>query len=65
MVPGLSKWRIDEARKHAALVGSGKPLDVPRVHRKKLDPVKVDHFIDLVSSPNIYRMLPMGQELSS
>jgi hypothetical protein len=60
MVPGLSKWRIDEARKHAALVGPGKPLDVPNVHRMKLDPVKVDHFIDFVSSPNYLQDVAYG-----
>ena len=60
MVLGLSKWRIDEARKHAALVGPGKPLDVPNVHRMKLDPVKVDHFIDFVSSPNYLQDVAYG-----
>ena len=60
MVPGLSKWCTDEARKYAALVGPGKPLDVPRVRRKKLDPVKVDHFIDFVSSPNYLQDVAYG-----
>ena len=54
------KWRINETRKHAALVRPGKPLDVPRVNRKKLDPVKVDHFIDFVSSPNYLQNVAYG-----
>ena len=66
MVPGLSKWRIDEACKHAALFGPGKPLDVPNVHRLKLDQVKVDHFIDFVYRVQIIcKMLPMEHKLSS
>ncbi len=51
MIPGLTKYRIDEARKHAALSGPGKPVEVPIVRRARMDPVKVDHFIDFISSP--------------
>ncbi len=51
MIPGLTKYRIDEARKHAALSGPGKPVEVPTVRRARMDPVKVGHFIDFISSP--------------
>ena len=54
MIPGLSKWRIDQARKHAALVGPGRPKDPPEIRRTRLDPVRVDHFIDFIASPHYF-----------
>lgn len=60
MIPGLSKWRIDEARKHAALVGPGRPIELPETHRLRLNPVKVDHFVDFISSPNYLQDVAFG-----
>ena len=54
MIPGLSKWRIDQARKHAALVGPGRLKDPPEIRRTRLDPVRVDHFIDFIASPHYF-----------
>ena len=51
MIPGLSKWRIDQARCHATDVGEGQPLLYKPIFRTRLDPVKTDHFIDYVSRP--------------
>ena len=61
MVPGLSIWAIDEARKHVAKVGVGKP--VPRIEpitRSRLDLTKVDHFIDFISRPNFLQDVAYG-----
>ncbi|XP_073238611.1 uncharacterized protein [Porites lutea] len=33
LIPGLSKWRIDEARKHAFQTKPGQPIDPPRITR--------------------------------
>ena len=51
MIPGLSKWRIDQARRHAIDVGKGQPLVETPIFRTRLDPVKTDHFIDYISRP--------------
>ena len=51
-LPGLSKWRVDEARKHANLNGPGQVIDPPVLQRCPLDPIKVDHFLDFISSPS-------------
>ena len=51
MIPGLSKWRIDQARRHAIDVGEGQPLVETPIFRTRLDPVKTDHFIDYISRP--------------
>lgn len=63
MIPGLTKWRIDEARKHAALVGPGQRKEMPEIHRTRLDPVKVDHFIDFIASPNYLQDVAFGTKL--
>ena len=52
LIPGLSKWTINEARKHAFQTKPGKPIDPPRITRCRLDAVKVDHFLDFSSSPS-------------
>ena len=52
MIPGLTKWRIDEARKHAFKNKPGKPIKPPTLRRTRLDPVKVDHLLDFISSPS-------------
>lgn len=61
MIPGLTKWRIDEARKHAALFGPGRPKEMPDcIRRTRLDPVKVDHFVDFIASPNYLQDVAFG-----
>ena len=52
MVPGLTTWRIDQARKHAAVVGKGVSEEREPVIRYRLDGEKVDHFLDFISSPH-------------
>lgn len=52
MVPGLTTWRIDQARKHSAVVGEGIYEEREPVVRYRLDGEKVDHFLDFVSSPH-------------
>ena len=61
MIPGLTKWRIDEARKHAALLGPGRPKEMPDcIRRTRLDPVKVDHFVEFLASPNYLQDVAFG-----
>ena len=60
---GLSKWRIDQARKHAALVGPGRPKDPPEIRRTRLDPVRVDHFIDFIASPHYLQDVAFGTKV--
>ena len=51
MIPGLTKWRVDQARCHATDVGEGQPLLEKPIFRIRLDPAKTDHFIDYISRP--------------
>ncbi|PFX12689.1 hypothetical protein AWC38_SpisGene23309 [Stylophora pistillata] len=40
MIPGLSKWQIDQARRHAAEEGPGQPVVSEPIKRTRLDPGK-------------------------
>lgn len=60
LIPGLSKWRIDEARKHAFQSKPGQPIDPPKITRCRLDAVKVDHFLDFLSSPSFLQDVAYG-----
>ena len=60
LIPGLTKWRIDEARKHASLVGPGRVVKMPPIRRCRMDPVKVDHFLDFISSPSFLQDVAYG-----
>jgi len=53
MIPGLSKWQIDQARRRAA--GEGQPVVSAPVKRTRLDRVKTNHFAQI-----LYRTLPMA-----
>ena len=57
LIPGLSKWTIDEARKHACQTKLGQPIDPPKITRCRLDAVKVDH---LFSSPSFLQDVVYG-----
>ena len=52
MVPSLTTWRTDQARKHSATVGEGLYEEREPVVRYRLDGEKVDHFLDFISSPH-------------
>ena len=65
MIPGLTKWQIDEARKHSARIGPGRPKEVHENRRKRLDPVKVDHFVDFIASPNYLQDVAYSTRLLS
>ena len=60
MIPGLSKWRIDQARQHATEAGKGQPLPEIPSFRRKIDPEKVDHFIEYISRPQFLQDVAFG-----
>ena len=60
MIPGLTKWRIDEARKHAFKNKPGQPIEPPTPQRTRPDPVKVDQFLDFMSSPSFLQDVAYG-----
>ena len=60
MIPGLSKWRIDQARQHATEAGKGQSVpQIPR-YRAKIPYEKVDHFIQYISRPEFVQDVAFG-----
>lgn len=59
-LPGLSKWRIDQARQHATESGKGQPVPEIPSYRAKIDREKVDHFIDFISKPEFVQDMAFG-----
>ena len=57
---GLTKFRIDEARKHAFKTKPGQFIEPPTITTARLDPAKVDHFLDFVSSPSFLQDVAYG-----
>ena len=60
MIPGLSKWRIDEARQHAIYRGKGLPVLEQPIFRRRIDAAKVDHFLDFISRPDLLQDVAFG-----
>ena len=60
LVPGLTKFRIDEARKHAFKTKPGQFIEPPTITRARLDPARVDHFLDFISSPSFLQDVAYG-----
>ena len=53
LIPGLSKWRIDQARSHAVQTGKGKSVKEKFIYRARIESAKVDHFLDYISRPEL------------
>ncbi|KAK3747904.1 hypothetical protein QZH41_010207, partial [Actinostola sp. cb2023] len=60
MIPGLSKWRIDQARQHAIQTGKGQPILENPIFRTRIDSAKVDHFLDFISRPDLLQDVAFG-----
>ena len=60
LIPGLSKWRIDQARQHATEAGRGQLVHENPIFRTRIDPVKVDHFINYISRPDLLQDVAFG-----
>ena len=60
MIPGLSKWQIDQARRNAAEEGPGQPVVAEPIKRTRLDPVKTNHFVNFIASANFIQDVAYG-----
>ena len=50
----------DEARKHTFRISPGHIIEPPVLQRCSLDPVKVEHFLDFISSPSFLQDIAYG-----
>ena len=60
MIPGLSKWRIEQARNHTTETGKGQPILEKPIYRARIENAKVDHFLDYISRPELLQDVAFG-----
>ena len=60
LIPGLSVWRIDQARRHRNDHGPGQEVPQIPITRTNLDPLTADHFIDFITSPTLLQDVAFG-----
>ena len=60
LIPGLTIYRIDAARKHAKESGGGQPVELEPITRSRLQKSKVDHFIQFISRPEFVQDVAFG-----
>ncbi|CAG2220288.1 unnamed protein product [Mytilus edulis] len=61
LIPGVSLFRIDSARKHALVTGPGHVINKPKVYRMKLSKPKLTHFIEFIMNPLYSSVVGFGQ----
>ena len=62
MMPGLSKWRIDQARNHATETGKGQPILEKLIYRARIENERVDHFLDYISRSELLQDVAFGSK---
>ena len=55
LIPGITKWRIDQARQHTTEAGKGQVVPEQTIFRKRIDQGKVDHFISYILQPQLHQ----------
>ena len=60
MIPGLSRWQIDQARRHAVEEGPGQQVLPTPIRRTRLDPAKTSHFVSFIARPNFLQDVAYG-----
>lgn len=61
-IPEVTRWRFNEARKHALLNGRGVPLEKSSQTRMYVSPSQVDHFLEFITSSHISQDMPFGEK---
>ncbi|XP_076085029.1 uncharacterized protein LOC143055862 [Mytilus galloprovincialis] len=61
LIPGISLFKIDSARKHALVTGPGHIINKPKVYRMKLTKPKLTHFIEFIMNPLYSSVVGFGQ----
>ena len=64
LIPGLSRYRLTAARRHCLQHGIGALAISPQKSlavRERVDPARVEHFIDFITSQKVIQDLPFGR----
>jgi hypothetical protein len=58
---GLTEYRYYKAKNHSAVYGCALPPPCNEQLRQRMDPYKLDSFLDFITSSNIIKDLPFGE----
>ncbi|CAC5377276.1 unnamed protein product [Mytilus coruscus] len=62
LIPDLTEFKCYTSKKHGEKFGYGLPVPPAETHRQKMDPMKLDSFLEFITSPHIIRDLPYGEK---
>ncbi|CAC5391325.1 unnamed protein product [Mytilus coruscus] len=60
-IPDLSRYKLSAARKHAEVVGIGKPVSQKKQFREKATIQQIENFLEFILSPAIMTDSPFGE----
>lgn len=60
-IPGLTDYRVKEARLHILKFGRGAPVPLKKSPRMKVNENQLDHYLTFITSSNVVH-LPFGQQ---
>ena len=63
LIPGISMYKLDVARKHAIQFGRGAEVLPSHTPRMRIEHSKLDHFITFITSSHIVQDLPYGEKI--
>ena len=55
LIPGLTEYRYYAAKKHASTEGCALPSEDSSHNRQRMEPTKLDQFLDFISYNNTYQ----------
>ncbi len=61
-IPDLTKYRFNVARHHMLLHGRGAVVPVSKNTRVCVEPEKINHFVNFITSSNVIQDLPFGEK---
>ncbi|XP_063427080.1 uncharacterized protein LOC134710627 [Mytilus trossulus] len=61
LIDGLTEYRYYTAKKHASVQGCALPPAQGNKSRQRMDPAKLDNFLDFITSSHIIKDLPFGE----
>lgn len=60
-IPSLTEYRYYKAKNHSEVYGCALPPPCNEQHRQRMDPKKLDIFLDFITSSHIIKDLPFGE----
>ena len=60
-IPGLTDYRVKEARLHILKYGRGAPVPLKKSPRMRVNENQLDHFLTFITSSHVVQDLPFGQ----